>query len=230
MFVRSGRSAFVAGVTLAALGVGPAVAQSTETEAQSRAKAITTVVGAPASVNCAVVAAAGRFDDEAFGYCNRAIEVERLNRANRIVTLNNRGALYLRRAASDATRKRTDGASALADFDAVLRLDARNADGHLNRGSALVMTGEFGEAVAAFTEALGLGVRQPHKAYLNRGAARESLGDLRGAFEDYQTALAINPEWALAEAELARFVRNSRDRVAGRIGETPPAAEAVRAQ
>jgi hypothetical protein len=43
------------------------------------------------------------------------------------------------------------------------------------------------------TEALGLGVREPHKAYFNRGAAREALGDLRGAYEDYSTALKSSP-------------------------------------
>ena len=76
-----------------------------------------------------------------------------------------------------------------------------------------------GEAVAAITEALGLGVREPHKAYFNRGAAREALGDLRGAYEDYSTALEIQPDWGPANAELARFARARREHLADALGE-----------
>lgn len=207
----------LAGLALVAAGASVALAQNQETEAQSRAKGVTTVVGAPASQNCALAAAAGRTDDDALAFCNRAISTERLSRVNRIGTLINRGALHLRRGAANPAAKPVEGAAALADFDEVLKMDPRNADAHLNRGAALVMTSRFGEAVGAITEALGLGVRQPHKAYLNRGAARESLGDLRGALEDYRTALEINPEWAAAEAELARFARGNRDRLAERL-------------
>jgi tetratricopeptide (TPR) repeat protein len=217
-----------AGLALGALSVAAA---QTESDAQGRAKAITTVVGAPASVNCAAVAAAGRYDDEALAYCDRAIESERLSRANRIVTRINRGALHLRRGANNPAAKAAEGERALADFDFVIAQDPRNADAHLNRGAALVMVGKHGLAVGAITESLGLGVKQPHKAYLNRGAARESLGDLRGALEDYSTALEINPEWAIAEAELARFARVNRDRLAERVREASPARAAdVRAQ
>jgi tetratricopeptide (TPR) repeat protein len=210
------------------LGAGQAGAQ-VESDAQGRAKAITTVVGAPASVNCAVAAGAGRYDDEALAFCDRAIDSERLNRANRIVTRINRGAIHLRRGANNPAAKLQEGTLALADFDFVVAADSRNADAHLNRGAALVMVGKPGQAVGAITEALGLGVKQPHKAYLNRGAARESLGDLRGALEDYSTALEINPEWAIAEAELARFARTNRDRLAERVGEPlPPRTSNVR--
>jgi tetratricopeptide (TPR) repeat protein len=67
--------------------------------------------------------------------------------------------------------------------------------------------------VAAITEALSLGVAEPHKAYFNRAAARERLGDVRGAYEDYSAALQIRPNWPPAEAELERFVRSGRDRM-----------------
>jgi tetratricopeptide (TPR) repeat protein len=218
------------GGVAAALLAAPAAAQ-TESEAQGRAKAITIVVGAPASVNCAAAAGIGRFDDEALAFCHRAIESERLNRANRIVTRINRGAIHLRRGANIPGAKITEGELALADFDFVIAADPRNADAHLNRGAALVMVGRAGLAVGAITEALGLGVKQPHKAYLNRGAARETLGDLRGALEDYTTALEINPEWAIAEAELARFARTNRDRLAERVSEAgAPRASTVRAE
>src|SRR5690606_13197455 len=106
-----------------------------------------------------------------------------------IATRINRGATHLRR---------REGEAALADFDAVIAMDRRHGEAHLNRGAALVLLGQPGPAVAAITEALGLDVREPHKAYFNRGAAREQLGDLRGAFEDYNTALDIQPDWGPA--------------------------------
>jgi tetratricopeptide (TPR) repeat protein len=81
--------------------------------------------------------------------------------------------------------------------------------------------GRHGQAIAAITEALGLGVQEPHKAYYNRGAAREALGDLRGAYEDYSTALEIQPDWGPANAELARFARNRRDHLATVLADQP---------
>lgn len=192
----------------------PAVANGDDaaSERAERNKGASTMVGAPAAGECAAAAAAGRIDDAAISVCDRAISAERLNRANRIATLTNRGAIHLRRRAGD---------KALADFDAVVALDPRNAEAHQNRGAALIMVGRPGPAVAAITNALGLGLRYPHKAYFNRGAAREALGDARGAYEDYNTALTIQPDWGPAEAELARFVRGRRERLAAQLGERP---------
>lgn len=190
-----------------------AFADDAASERTERNKGARTVLGAPASGECAAAAAAGRFDDEAVESCDRAINSERLNRANRIATLINRGAIHLRRRA---------GETALADFDAVIALDPKHGEAHQNRGAALVLAGRPGPAVAAITTALGLGVRYPHKAYFNRGAAREALGDVRGAYEDYNTALTIQPDWGPAEAELARFVRGRRERLAAQLGERPP--------
>jgi tetratricopeptide (TPR) repeat protein len=125
----------------------------------------------------------------------------------------NRGVTHMRRGESE---------SALLDFDEVIRLDRRQAEAHLNRGAVLVQMRQFGPAIAAITEALGLGVREPHKAYFNRGAAREALGDIRGAYEDYSTALEIQPDWGPASAELARFARSRRDALATALNEPTP--------
>lgn len=205
-----------AGVLLAAamgLAASTAAADDDVTAATERTKGARTVVGAPGSTECSTAAATGAIDDEAVAACDRAIETERLTRANRIVTLINRGAIHLRR---------RNGEAALADFEAVVALEPRNADAHLNRGAALVMVRRPGEAVAAITDALRFGVRVPHKAYFNRAAAREAMGDVRGAYEDYNTALTIQPDWGAAEAELARFARGRRERLAAQLSE--PAA------
>jgi hypothetical protein len=40
------------------------------------------------------------------------------------------------------------------------------------------------------------------------------MSNLRGAYEDYETALQIQPDWGPAQAELQRFVRMKRDTLA----------------
>ena len=161
---------------------------------------------------CITNVAAGDSSDETLAACTRAMSYARLSRAGERQLLIDRGIVYLRR---------REGELALADFDAVIARDPDNAEAHLNRGAALVQMGRHGHAIAAITEALGLGVQEPHKAYYNRGAAREALGDLRGAYEDYSTALEIQPDWGPANAELSRFARSRRDHLATVLSDTP---------
>ncbi|MEZ5995084.1 MAG: tetratricopeptide repeat protein [Hyphomonadaceae bacterium] len=170
-----------------------------------------TVLGHDANARrCGAMVLAGDTSDETVTTCTSALEYRRITRPAQILLLVNRGVTYMRRNENDL---------ALADFDQVIHFDPRNAEAHLNRGAALVQLGRYGPAIAAITEALGLGVREPHKAYFNRGAAREALGDLQGAYEDYNTALEIEPDWGPANAELARFARTRREHLADVLGE-----------
>ena len=52
---------------------------------------------------------------------------------------------------------------------------------------------------------LALGVREPQKAWYNRGVANEGLGDLTAAYRDYSRAAELDPEWTAPKSELARF-------------------------
>ena len=52
--------------------------------------------------------------------------------------------------------------------------------------------------------ALGAGNRL-QMAYFDRGLARDYLGDMRGAYFDYRKAIEIDPEFAPAKEQLARF-------------------------
>jgi tetratricopeptide (TPR) repeat protein len=166
-----------------------------------------TVMGADARARrCIVQINAGDVSDRTLTECARALRYPRLTREAEVIIRVNRGVALLRRQEYQA---------ALEDFDAVIALSPRHAEAHLNRGAALVQLHQPGPAVSAITEALGLGVREPHKAYYNRGAAREAMHDLRGAYEDYSTALEIQPDWGPANAELARFARARRDHLAG---------------
>jgi tetratricopeptide (TPR) repeat protein len=165
-----------------------------------------TVIGYDAHARrCSENVMAGDSSDDTVQTCSRALEYRRITRDSRIQLLVNRGVTHMRR---------REGEAAVADFDAVIALAPQNAEAHLNRGAALVQMNQYGPAIAAITEALSLGVREPHKAYFNRAAAREALGDLRGAYEDYSTALQIQPDWGPANAELARFARGRREHLA----------------
>jgi Tfp pilus assembly protein PilF len=174
-----------------------------------RAQSRTVIGGSDNAVRCGQAAVQGSATDSDVEACSAAIQRDRLRGADLVATRVNRGVMLLRR---------NDARKALEDFDAAVALDPQNGEAHANRGSALIVVGQPGNAVAAITQALSIGVREPHKAYYNRGAAREALGDLTGAYEDYSTALRIRPDWGPAEAELARFVRSRRDRLARIIG------------
>lgn len=154
---------------------------------------------------CDDFANSGNRSDAAVMRCGRALREERDNRGNLIVTHMNRGNIYM---------ARREPQLALADFEAVIALDESNAEARLNRGVALVMLERYPEAIRVLTDAVSLGVNEPHKAYYSRAAAREALGDLRGALDDYTTALEIRPDWGLADAEMQRLANLRRERLA----------------
>ncbi len=167
--------------------------------------AVTVVGNDPNARRCSDMVMRGDFSDVAVSTCTDALGYRHLSRQAQIQLLINRGVTHLRRRENEA---------ALVDFDAVVVIDREHAEAQMNRGAALLQLRRYGEAIAAFTEALGLDVRDPYKAYFNRGAAREALGDVRGAYEDYNTALEIYPNWAPADAELQRFARTRRENLA----------------
>lgn len=147
----------------------------------------------------------GDNSDKTVQACTSALQYPRLSREGRIELQVDRGVTYMRRRQNDL---------ALADFEAVIAVDAHNAQALVNRGATLVQLNRYGEAIAALTDALSYGVPEPYKAYYNRGVAREALGDLQGAYDDYSTALQIQPDWGPANAEVARFVRGRREHLA----------------
>lgn len=196
-----------------ALAIAAAAACFVCGAAQAQAPQSIQIIGGDAHAQrCVQAAVAGDASDRAIEQCTRALRYPHLSSTGAQQVTINRGVLRLRRSEFDL---------ALADFDEVIRLNANNAEGHLNRGTALLQLRRPGEAIAALTTAMSLGVTEPHKAYFNRGAARESLGDLRGAYEDYSTALEIQPDWGPANVELARFARGRRDHLATVLDSQP---------
>jgi Tfp pilus assembly protein PilF len=197
-------------LALAAATVLGAATAWADQDPSDEPRAVQVIGGDTHARRCGGLVATGDASDTTIDACTRALRYPRLSREAEVQIRVNRGVTYMRRRQNE---------EALADFDAVIAMDRRNAEAHLNRGAALVQLGQPGPAVAAITEALSLGVREPHKAYFNRGAAREALGDLRGAYEDYSTALEIQPDWGPANAELARFVRGRREHLANILNE-----------
>lgn len=192
--------ALAAALALTALGGGAWAQQRTRNDPTA-----VTVVGRDANARrCSDMVMRGDVTDAVISTCTSALGFRHLTRQSEIQLLVNRGVTHLRRGENEA---------ALTDFDTVVAIDREHAEAQMNRGAALLQLRRYGEAIAAFTEALGLDVRDPYKAYFNRGAAREALGDLRGAYEDYNTALEIYPNWAPADAELQRFARARREQV-----------------
>ena len=59
--------------------------------------------------------------------------------------------------------------------------------------------------VEQIDKGLALGVKDPERAWFNRGLANEGLGDLNAAYRDYSRAAALKPDWPAPKTELARF-------------------------
>jgi tetratricopeptide (TPR) repeat protein len=169
--------------------------------------AVTVLGRDPNARRCSDQVLRGNTSDETVGFCNEALGYRHLTQAAEVVLRINRGVTHMRRQENE---------QALADFDAVIAIQPRHAEAQVNRGAALLQLRRYGPAIASFTEALGLGVQEPYKAYFNRGAAREALGDYRGAYEDYNTALEIYPDWGPANLELQRFARQRRETLQAR--------------
>ena len=110
----------------------------------------------------------------------------------------NRGIVLLRRG--------ENGEAALAQFDEVIwKQDdrARRGPPEPRRGALVQMLRRHGAAIAEITQALSLGVAEPHKAYYQprrrpRGPGRSARAPTR----IIRTALEIQPDWGPANAEL----------------------------
>ena len=72
-------------------------------------------------------------------------------------------------------------------------------------GAAYVGSSRYGEGLVEIDQGLALGVKDPQKAYFNRGIAHENLGDVTAAYRDYTKAAELDPDWDAPKNELTRF-------------------------
>jgi tetratricopeptide (TPR) repeat protein len=134
--------------------------------------------------------------DSAFESCNLAISAQVMSIHDLAATYTNRGILSL---------VKPNYAAAVADFDAAISLLPSLGGAYCDRGAALIAQNRFAEGIAEIDRGLALNSPEPERSYFNRGLAREQLGDIKGAYEDLQTAAGLNPTWTPPRQELVRF-------------------------
>ena len=159
-----------------------------------------TVIGGGFAQSCSEQAKAAartqRPFSESIRECTLAIDDEILSAHDRAATYVNRGVLYL---------ILSNWSAAQSDFDQAMAIEPKLAEAWVNRGATMIAEGHDEEAISDIDKGLGLDTTEPEKAYFNRALAKERLNDLKGAYEDYQKALALKPDWAMPQAELTRF-------------------------
>lgn len=159
------------------------------------ASAYVLVAGGSLATACSQNARDGLNTLEAIDQCTNALHAA-LDRRDRAGTHVNRGIIYFNRGAFER---------ALEDFDTAIQLDPTLAEGHINRGAALIRQRDYGAAVTSISRGLELIPEAPARAYYNRGVANEELGDVRAAYHDYQRAAELAPGWDAPRTELTRF-------------------------
>jgi Tfp pilus assembly protein PilF len=100
---------------------------------------------------------------------------------------------------------RSEFEKARSDSDVALELDNNLPEAVINRGAALLQEHRPAEAAADFTHALDLTLVHQERVYFDRAMAREDMGDIKGAYADYQQASLLNPQWDKPRLELMRF-------------------------
>ena len=160
----------------------------------------TTVIGNGFAADCSTsakeVAGNRSPNSEAMHECNLAIENEIMSNHDLAATYVNRGVLYL---------ALQDYANAKRDFDKAAATEPTLGEAYVNRGAALIGLGREREGITEIDKGINLNAMELEKAYFNRALAEERLDDLKAAYADYQKAVALKPDWAMAKAELARF-------------------------
>lgn len=166
------------------------------------------LAAAPASASVAVISNgdmaqscfhAAEFPDtntDSIATCTAALNSQPMSASDRAATLVNRGILYAHSGRLSA---------AISDYDASLKLDPQIAEAYVNRGVAFMTQKRYEAALADFNKSLALGAREPEITLYNRAYVRESLGNIRGAYQDYKKAVEIRPGFALATEQLRRF-------------------------
>ena len=131
------------------------------------------------------------------GPCTRALEQRKLKVRDRAATHVNRGILSA--ASADFPR-------AMRDYEAARELHPEFGAIYVNRGNIFFVRGTYDSAIVEYTRALDAEMSDYQVAHLNRGMAHESLGHYPDAEADYRRALALAPNWPLAETKLARVL------------------------
>jgi Tfp pilus assembly protein PilF len=157
--------------------------------------AATLVVGGLAG-QCSNLARAGKHDPDSLDVCTQALSASGLSLHDMAGTYVNRGSMEL------GARLNED---ANGDFRHALKLAPRMGEAHVGEGAYLVSQERFAEAEAEISQGLSLGSEQPEKAYYFRAVARWGQNDFKGAYADFNRAIALKPGWDLPREQLKNF-------------------------
>jgi tetratricopeptide (TPR) repeat protein len=136
--------------------------------------------------------------DERIAACTRVIAA---GRGNLAWAYNNRGVGY---------RAKGDNDHAIADYDAAIRLDPKDAVAYSNRGIAYRVKGDNDRAIADSDHAIRLNPKYA-AAYNNRGLAYRAKGDNDRAIPDYDAAIRLDPKFAAAYTNRGDYYRTKGD-------------------
>lgn len=172
--------------------------------AASQAHAAVTVLGAGLAQSCYEAAEYGGNPRDGIVTCTTALDDIALTKSDRAATHINRGILRSRAGDHDG---------ALADYNEGLTQVPALAEGYIDRGATYIVMKRYDDAVTDIDKGIALNAKRPHIAYYDRAIAYEALGNVRGAYEDYKKAVALQPDFTLASEQLSRFkvVRQKND-------------------
>jgi len=185
-----------ASMTLIVLGVASLMCQAAE--------GAVTVLGNGLPHTCYNAAEFGGNPTDGIAACSEALEEMALPIRDRAATLVNRGILYSRI---------NEPQAAIADYDKGISMSPNLGEAYVDRGAELIVLTRYDEALQDIDKGIAMGANRPQIAYYDRGLAHEALGNVRAAYEDYKKATEIEPDFALASSQLARFkvVRHHND-------------------
>lgn len=144
------------------------------------------------SQTAAVTGTASRSDLE---ICTKAIFHGELKHRDLVATYVNRGIIHM---------AMEDYQSAARDYNKALQMADDVGEAYVNRGNLWFLANRYTEAIADYDKSLEYGIEKPHVAFLNRGMAHESLGNLGEALSDYRAALDKVVGWPAAQKRLER--------------------------
>jgi tetratricopeptide (TPR) repeat protein len=137
--------------------------------------------------------------------CTRVIEDRASAPVVRTMAYRDRGVAYANKNLQEL---------AIADFDEVLKIDAKDTAALGNRGRAYQARGQYDRAIADFSALIEL-LPGSDRAYNERGLAHLHKGELAPALADFEKAIAINDKFIGA--------RNNRGVVLAREGKADAA-------
>ncbi len=122
-------------------------------------------------------------DDQTIAGCTALIKTKRETKHNLVVDYTNRGVAYYNKHNYD---------SAIADYNAALKLDPQFAGAYNGRCAARIAKGVYGLAIADCDQAIQIDPKYAY-AYNNRGLAKHGNGDSAGGDADIQRARELDP-------------------------------------